>query len=286
MKKQAIIRGIWGEGRGHSDPDFEATIRGAKKNGDPVDKVYCFGLDNARMLERCGYEPEVLDERPRLYFNQNAWWHKFKIIEKALGEFETVLWQDFDVRLVRQLPSDFWQTLHHGPSLQAPLIIQRSVNKAAYWRMNPKTSRKLGAGVSRYQTNRTARLMPGGGYIYIRGLQIVRDLMGIMNGRQMWSDQRAMALYIDRLYGGWPGIQAYVAQGHEPKGYYYAGCLYLPPKPETYWRSGRFKGFQSRKYDEEEKVGVKKKVGVQFVVMVGGKSTSYSAVEMEKICQQ
>lgn len=259
---QAIIRGIWGDGTGHSDNDLERSIREAKKNGDPVDKVYCFGIKNKRLLEKYGYKPDMLDSEPiiklpkprkpdrfRLHphdFGLNTWWHKTKIIEVATQEFDHVLWQDFDVRLQQPLPPDFWDELKSKASFRLPLAVQRTAGKGAWWRM-PLSQRK---GRLKKQPPQTkvcaigqAQIVPAGGYMYIRGHSMGQQLLDMHNEHRDWNGQPLFALLIDQLYNGWQGIQSYIDNGHEVEGYFYGASICRPDVQQTFWSFGPHKVF-------------------------------------------
>ena len=255
---QAIIRGIWGDGKGHSDQHIEQTVRAASRNGNPVDKVYCFGRHNKRILERCGYTPVMLDRRPiaspripesrarhegrALRWGVSHWWHKFKIIEAATQEFDHVLWQDFDVRLVRSLPPDFWEELKSGAAIRAPLTIQLHGSRGAWWRI-PNDKRSYGVGfqppLTKVCTPTQAKVVPAGGYVYVRGAEMGQRLMDLQNEYVRWNNQPILALLIDQMYDGWPGIQAYMDRGHEVRGYYYGASVNRPRYRATYWISGK-----------------------------------------------
>ena len=252
---QAIIRGIWGGGKGHSDDNLEKTVLEAKQNGDPVDKVYCFGTENKKILERCGYKPDMLDSKPvaaprskphelpefrmkRARSGYSTWWHKLKIIEAATQEFDHVLWQDFDVRLKKPLPSDFWEELKSGASFRSALTVQFSGKFGAWWRIPVK--QRLVRSLSqpprtRVSNTQQAQIVPAGGYVYIRGTKVTGRLMALQNQHPTWHDQSLFALYIDQLYRGWKGPQHYVNKGHEVQGYYYSGSLIRPVESETRW---------------------------------------------------
>lgn len=253
---QAIIRGIWGAGKGHSDEHIERTVRKAAKNKDPIDKVYCFGKHNKRILERCGYKPDMLDSQPiaspRMRHNFRGggialrwgvahWWHKFKILEAACQEFDHVLWQDFDCQLMQKLPPDFWDELKSGASIRAPLTIQLHGGRGAWWRI-PYDERQIESGpqpkLTQTSSYEQARIVPAGGYIYIRGASMGRQLMTLQNEHLKWNSQPILALFIDQMYQGWPGPARYVRDGHEVRGYFYGASLNRPRWKQTYWMSG------------------------------------------------
>ncbi len=258
---QAIIRGIWGDGTGHSDDSFARTVRHAKRNGDPVDKVYCFGKRNRALLERHGYKPDMLDSSsiasPRIpgkppcrpsraqRWGVSHWWHKFKIIQAATQEFDHVLWQDFDVHLQQPLPDHFWDELKSGALLRAPLAVQRSGHRGAWWRIPVGDHRRKRIGPEALQPALTrvvnyeqARVMPATGYFYIRGAEMGEWLMSTQDTHLGWTSQLILALMIDQMYQGWPGIQSYVENKHEVCGYYYGASINRPPAKRTIWMSG------------------------------------------------
>ena len=240
----AIIRGLWGEGDGHTDHDLADTIRKAHRNGDTVDRVYCFGHRNAHILRACGYNPRMLGPKPyatpklnkekmgyrATRWGVNYWRHKALIMQAALNEFDEILWTDFDVRQQQPLPDNFWEELGSGPELRAPLAIQRSSRHGAFWRTKSIPGRR---GIL------AARIVPGGGYIYMRGRDIADQFLSIHEQRPQWNGQPCMSLLLDRMYDGWMGVEKYVANGHEVSGYYYPGSLFVPEPNDIIWLCGR-----------------------------------------------
>jgi len=266
---QAIIRGLWGHGRGHSDHDLERTILESKQNGDPVDKVYCFGIENKKMLERCGYKPDMLDPEPiasprilkafvgrkSLRWGVSYWWHKLKIIEAATQEFDHVLWQDFNVRLKKPLPSDFWEELKSGASFRASLVIQKSAKFGAWWRMSTKlrahNKHTKQPPLTKISNMQQAQIVPIGKYFYVRGASMGQQLMALQSKRLRWNNQPLFALMIDQLYQGWPGIQSYVDNGHEMKGFFYGASIFRPKPRQTIWLGGNRKVQRHAKKTEQ-----------------------------------
>ena len=255
---QAIIRGIWGHGKGHSDGLLEHTIRDSKQNGDPVDKVYCFGEQNRQLLQRCGYKPDMLDSEPCIAvtkpekndgfrmshrgYGRSGWWHKTKILEVATQEFDHVLWQDFDVRLKKPLPRNFWEELKSKASFRAPLAVQRTALKGAWWRIpvdkRGKRRPKKQPPRTKISIAKQAQIIPAGGYLYIRGHAVAKKLLGLHSLYQDWNGQPVFALYIDQLYGEWLGIQSYINNGHEVEGYFYGGSVCRPKPEQAIWCCG------------------------------------------------
>ena len=252
----AIIRGIWGEGDGHTDHDLAATIAAAKNNGDMVDRVYCYGRQNADILRRCGYVPVMLNAEPyatpKLHdekmgyratrWGVNYWRHKAMILQAALRDFDEVLWTDFDVRQQQPLPNNFWEELSSGPELRAPLAIQRSSHNGAWWRNTDFVCTQcLPPGtvpIPGKQGKLAARVVPAGGYIYMRGRDVADKFLAIHEEYDQWSGQPCMALLIDQMYDGWPGVKKYVENGHEVSDYYYPGSLFVPEPNDIIWQCG------------------------------------------------
>jgi len=216
-----LIRGIWGEGRGHSDDNLERTALESKDNNDPVDKVYCFGKENKDRLERCGHIPEMLGSDP--WPKGISHWHqKLRIIEYALRDHDSVLWQDFDVRLIKPLPTDYWDVMESGAKVRALLVVTRSRSRGArsrWW-------------------HEAARLVPAGGFLYIRGLSTIQEIIAIHKKHPRWDDQAVLAAYTDGLQGGWVDGVHYIRAGHNIEGYFYAAAMYPPAPEDTYWISG------------------------------------------------
>ncbi len=243
--KNAIIRGVWdGEGARHCV--LEEAISASAKNGDTVDRVYCYGKSNQRMLKKYGYDSILMDKRGcTTKTKDNHWIHKKKIFCCALEEFNSVLWIDWDVQQKKKLPTDFWEELNNGPSLRSSLVVQRTPNRGAWWRLPVEYEYRevkwQPDGTTPIQDEEKAvwasKLMPSGGYLYLRGQEIAKTLLDTHNEFPSWKGQPIKALMMDRLHNGWIGASRYKRLGYEPRGYFYGFQVY--PPTDTIWQCGK-----------------------------------------------
>ena len=242
--KSAIIRGVW-DGEPGRRCNLEEAISTSAKNGDTVDRVYCYGKRNAKLLKKYGYNSILMSKQPRTIKAINShWMHKDQILCRALKEFDQILWIDWDVHQTKKLPTDFWAELSNGSSFRSSLVVQRTPNKGAWWRMpNNSVHREV-----EWQPNGTspitnekkaiwaAKLLPSGGYLYLRGQDTAKLLLETHNEFPTWNGQPTMALAMDRWHGGWIGASGYKKLGYEPRDYFYGFQVY--PPTNTVWQCG------------------------------------------------
>ncbi len=242
--KSAIIRGVW-SGEEARYCNLEKTIAASAKNEDTVDRVYCYGKRNTKMLQKYGYDSVLMNKWPcRTKAGHSHWLHKNWILYRALEEYDQVLWTDWDVHQMKPLPTDFWAKLNSGPSFRSSLVVQRTPGKAAWWRI-PVGNRHREvtwqpAGTTPIPNEEkavwAAKLMPSGGYLYVRGRDVAESFLKTHNEFPTWKGQPVMALIMDRWHNGWIGASRYKKLGYEPYGYFYGFQAYKPT--ETIWQCG------------------------------------------------
>lgn len=247
----AVIRGLWGNAslvRRRSQPpepycDILSAFRKAKERQDQVDVVYVFGRDNYDYLRHFKYNAVLLDERSwampkgeRLYKLQNGcvrsgasyWWHKLKILDVALQEYQAVVWIDTRAEQRKPITDEYWLEKAAKKPVQAP--IYRVVNRVwgAFWRDD-----KAPVGL---RTNRHASVfVPGCGCIYLREHEIAKELLRIQAENKHWLDHQVLAWYMDHTGGGWAGVNRYVRRGYHLSDYYYDRMPIKPNESDIVW---------------------------------------------------
>jgi hypothetical protein len=126
----------------------------------------------------------------------SIWRHKLEIIRRAVSEFGAVLWLDFDVRMLRPLPADFWSKLHDGPPIQGAIAVCR--RRRCHWR---KRDGK--------------RQIIHGGCVYVRGEGVINTALAIARKKPLWWDQTVWAAVMDRRGGGWTSAADYATRGFD-----------------------------------------------------------------------
>lgn len=194
--KRGIIRALWGI---YSD-EKNALIQRRKKIDDDLKMLrekgiehdyvcYTYGLENHKYLLECGVNSIMIDENPAPYdLKKEQYLHKIKSIEYAMFEdgYDEILHCDFDCIPEKSLDG-IWDILNKKEPIQACLQLYR--RRKCLWRV--KDIRKVG----------------NGGGLYIRGKNIIREIIACWEELRGPSAEPPISLYIDRLNNGWIGME-------------------------------------------------------------------------------
>jgi hypothetical protein len=226
------------------------------------DRIYCFGKQNAEFLDGLDVPLEMLDKDPwqtpkltdeieqhgMVRYGANTFWHKLMILDQALYDFDEVVWIDFDMNRVKpNLPEGFWDKLSSGPTFQAALSVQRSSTHGAGWR-RWRNRRWLIAEMSLWDGDpkdqlRQARLIPQCAWMYLRGRDIIKEVLEIQARFPRWMDQQVFAYWLD-LHNGrnWMGSHEYVRCGYNTPSswYYYNNLLNRCSYDQIHWLQGEY----------------------------------------------
>jgi len=213
-KKRGFIRALWGihehEGRRFYKrrTKLDNDISFFKKNPFSHDfKVYVFGEDNAKACEDHGFDTVLLDKRPIVWdMDTEQFRHKLEVFDKAMEDFDEIVFLDWDTLPVEKIPENFWDVLNEKEEIQMTLNQYR--RRKAMWRKGD--TRKLCCASFVYCRNK----------IHTEGFIDTWEKMG-----RPWSEEIAMAKYTDSLKGGWKGKDHYW-DNYEP--YWFA-------LPKVYW---------------------------------------------------
>lgn len=224
-KKNGFVRVIWGafleedesalrniekEYGIKQDPDNSMLNRRVKIERDiarcfekdkfPIPSVtYVFGKQNYDKLVERGLECVLVHDEPYKYHPiSGIYRHKLYAYKHMMADYEECVFIDFDCRLTKELPNDFWEVLNKKEVLQA------SLHKYCTPRMN---HRNMGNKRTSLHAN---KMTPTGAFVYMRGEEVA-DRMFELNktGSNKWSCEPVMGLLTDEICGGWQGIEKY-----------------------------------------------------------------------------
>ena len=215
--RRGFIRGIWGDitkngiRNGKMGNDIEA-IKNNKFNEQFV--TYVFGQDNATILKDNGFEVSLIDKEPVRYdMVKQLYRHKLDILESAMGDFDEIVFLDWDCVPTTKLPYDFWEELGKKAPFQANLFQYRT--KKCLWR------------------DRDWRKVCNGGFLYIRDKEIATQFIKNYDDLSEWvmkqkvaresqgkklrfrevalmfDDEPAFSKWVDDYMDGWKGVDAY-----------------------------------------------------------------------------
>ena len=177
--------------------DDDIQLKMKNPFNDPF-RVYVFGKENYEMCQEFGFDSVLLDERPIVWDMDNEQFrHKLEVLDKAMEDFDEIVFMDWDTLPVKPLPDNFWEKMYEKDPFQATLIMYR--RRKAMWR-GKTDSRKLSSA----------------SFVYLRDKSITEGFIKQWEkmGRP-WSEELAISRYIDDLDGGWKGME-YYWEHHEP----------------------------------------------------------------------
>lgn len=176
-------------------------------------RTYAIGRNNHEHLRSIGVKCQFVTEEPVMDFDgigeRNSslrggrsygyctWRHKTEIMRIAMQAYGEIVWLDWDAKLTKPLPEDFWQRMRRGRPIQMSLI-QYHI-RTCVWR-----------------GRRDTRAVPEGAFIYCRDRRIIDDVNALYVKHPTWVDQTIFAKIMDEMAGGWPGVEAYKRLGFEP----------------------------------------------------------------------
>ncbi len=243
----AFVHGLWGDETTlphYRDKLHQIVLESRDHQPDDL-AVYACGKDNVDIIRDAGYDPIMLHENPivnwdnsteprnthaegRMNWGLSFWRHKLECIKAALGDFDAVVWLDWDVHCVAPVPDDYWEELAEGQPIQAAL--RRYKHRQCKWR----------AGIGE-------QILPHGACIYCRDITIVERTIEVHRELadeygDLGKDETAIARVIDERMGGWKGVEEYCIDYDLP--YYDMRKRYarLPDRgnPIVFLNRGRF----------------------------------------------
>jgi len=224
--KRCFIRGLWGDNYLRPYEKVRRDVANAvvwPHKPSPM-QVYCYGVENEAYLKTLGVTPRRMSKEPVVNFTggtdrnivqdytgsfgwgMSTWRHKLDVLERALSEYEEVVWLDWDVKQFEPMPADFWERLRMGRCFQAAI----------------KQYRRIQLGHRRIDK----RKIPHGAFIYCRSLPAIREIIEIHRAMPLAMDEHAYMVWIDRQTP-WTGVDGYKAAGWEPWCYYHAESVLI-----------------------------------------------------------
>lgn len=219
MIKRGFVRSLWGV---HEHEGRRFYKRRTKQDNDirlmmmnpyvPKFKVYVFGEDNYNMTQELGFDAVLLDKRPIIWdMDTQQFRHKLEVFDKAMEDFDEIVFLDWDCLPIKPIPEDFWEKMYQKEAFQSNLIQYR--RKKAMWRGQEDT-RKLSCAA----------------FVYIREKKFTEGF--IKTWEEMgkpWSEELVMSRHIDKINGGWKGLDHYWDH-YEPHWFAMPGKYWAYPK--------------------------------------------------------
>ena len=236
MRTGRFVSALWGDE--HTQAHYgrrpvpgkavlDAVAAAESRFGMAIDRaVFAFGKENLASLKRIGFKPTLLSEdrlpncrsdAPRspskgyqVNWGVSQWRYKLEAMSAAMDGAGAVVWLDWDVHALQELPEDLWDRLANGPPIQAALRLLWHCQCG--WRQTKSLlPHALDVMVDDW------RWQHHGGLVYVRGQGTMRDLLTISDGHQDWGDEIVFGALVDKLMGGaWLGARAYHDMGFEP----------------------------------------------------------------------
>lgn len=146
--------------------------------------VYVYGKDNGLFVKSLNIPCKTICDLPfKFHPIQKPWLHKLEILKVAMEEYDEIIWLDFDCMPLKAIDDKLWDTLRAKDSFQAPLRRYKHVQNNL--RQNPNEN----------------KILPNGGFVYIRDKSIPTKLLDIFYKLNSWTDEIAYAKYTDDLIG-------------------------------------------------------------------------------------
>jgi len=266
--KIGIIRGLWGSpritGRDRFPVDEKTgfaellkELHAMATTGQACDSFYVYGQENYTLAKSYGLPVELMSADPwvpdrmsdvarapkrpaGVWYGVNGFIHKLLIIQRALTEFDGVLWLDLRVRQVRSLDEGFWGQFYYWPCFRASLIRQRSPGYGAIWRYDDQEPIHRFSQVEQLEllsTHEECRYLPGGGCFFVNDSDMIDAAIGLAQYHPDWSDQQLLAAVLDMQHEKWIGARHW-KRCYELKGYYYGRNRWYCDKEQTYLECG------------------------------------------------
>jgi len=152
--------------------------------------TYIFGKNNYEQINKLGLECKLMDEKNSLY-GKHQYKHKLDAFVYAMEDFDEIIFLDWDTKLEKELPSDFWEQMY-----------QKDIFQASLWKYEISKVKHRNRNANKY--------CPSGGFVYIRNKSIPKRLIELWeDAPNKWSEEPSFALLTDELMNGWKGLKEY-----------------------------------------------------------------------------
>jgi len=215
---KTFIRALWGEcfGSNTTNPRPSKMLDDILSNqkSEIHFVVYTFGLSNHAKLSEMGFTSKLIcEEMQKWNMKLELYRHKLEILKHAMMDYDEIVYLDWDCKLIKPFPDNFWDILAKGDSFQANLFQYRT--KKCLWRRTDH------------------RKTCNGGFIYMRDKSIPDKLIQNWENLKKWveeqkrkrqergldlrfretslifDDEPAMSMYVDAQMGEWKGVAEY-----------------------------------------------------------------------------
>ena len=227
MVKRALIRGLWGLHENDEEflPEME-KFKYAKhlvqhrRMSSSMERIfsciqheqslkykiptvtYVLGKRYNETLKKMGLETVLICNDPFIYHAglcHQGYWHKFDVLKYAMevDGYDEVVFLDWDCYPIRQFSADMWNDLNKKESFQACLQF--------YKRQKIEHRKQLETDF----TNSNG-FLPNAGFIYLRDKSFIDEMKEYRwVPPASWSEESAMAKWLDAKTGGWVGVEKY-----------------------------------------------------------------------------
>ena len=189
MQDVKIIRAFWGT-------DFSEVPTTPQFN----ELVYVFGKQNQAVLDKMGYETEIISLDPfGGEVEINKFLNKLKVIYRACQDFKQFIFLDWDMKQIKPLDEAFYDSLQDKkilmPTYSYPIEYLKLKNKleghAAMWTNNlipllKKWSWRL----------EDSLIIPNGGFIYVNEPSFGKDMFKIVEDKNINANVEELAFFL------------------------------------------------------------------------------------------
>ena len=163
--------------------------------GFPLERftVYVYGANNKIILDNLGIKNILINNSSYVLPYRNAYIHKLYAFEKMMNDFNEIVFLDWDTKLIRDIPDDFWEELN-----------KKEVFQSSLWKYKaPKIKHR--------KTHWDNKFISSGGFVYMRDKTIPKRLLELHTTLpNKWSEEGAFSMLTDEMSGGWGGIEKYL----------------------------------------------------------------------------
>lgn len=176
-----IIRMFWGDVYA-MDNHYAKQIQRAKQD-NLNEIVYVLGKENYKFIKNLGYNAVLVSEdnynkdlsSNHTFIDFKNLNHKLWLFEKALQEYNEIIFLDWDCRLIKPLDENFYNLVKNGGELQVPLYIYPE--NSLDWMCETSSSEDffpaLKKNVIKYSYNwKNHYIIPNTGFMYCRNKNI------------------------------------------------------------------------------------------------------------------
>ena len=200
-----FIRAIWGE----NDKIKNDVSCFLEKSVHFPFTIYCFGRENYNFIIEKGFKDVVLLSEENFLFHgvSEQYIHKIYVMKKALEHFDEVIFVDWDVILLKELPKNFWELFHEGEDIKAPLYYYEIHLRGRKRKKNKKLPEGYKDPVS----------LPSAAFVYLRNYYNGKRLYEIYEEfkykeefKNDLDEEKILRFFIEEKMNGWKDHEFYL----------------------------------------------------------------------------